>query len=201
MTNAGWIRVAIAAIVGFLIAMGANALLFDDKPKKPIVRSTGSALIGGPFALIDQNGKLRTDKDFRGKPMLVFFGYTHCPDVCPAALQTVSAALDKLGADAAKLNVVFISVDPKRDTPAHLKTYAKAFHKQITYLTGTSAQVAKAAKAYRVYYNARKADADGDYTVDHSAFLYLMGPAGKNLAHFRHGTIPDSLVKSLRKHL
>ena len=142
-------------------------------------QSSGEALIGGPFQLVDQNGKAIDQNILKGKWSAVFFGYTYCPDVCPTTMQALAQAEDKLGGKAKNLQVVFISVDPARDTPAQLKTYLStpAYPKGAIGLTGTAAQVAAAAKAYRVYY---QKDGQGEgYSVAHSSIVYLMNPQGK----------------------
>src|SRR5277367_5973834 len=126
--------------------------------------------IGGKFDLVDQNGKPFTDADLQGKWQLVFFGYTHCPDVCPTALNDLSLALDQLGANKSKVGIVFISVDPDRDTPAVLKSYVESFGGPIEALTGTAPEVAQAAKDYRVFY-AKHPTAGGGYDMDHSALI------------------------------
>jgi protein SCO1/2 len=143
------------------------------------VKSSGEALIGGPFQLVDQNGKPTDQNILKGKWSAVFFGYTYCPDVCPTTMQALAQAEDKLGDKAKNLQVVFVSVDPGRDTPAQLKTYLStpAFPKGAIGLTGTPDQVAAAAKAYRVYY---QKDGQGEgYSVAHSSIVYLMNPKGK----------------------
>ena len=142
-------------------------------------QSSGEALVGGPFQLVDQNGKAADQNILKGKWSAVFFGYTYCPDVCPTTMQALAQAEDKLGAKAKNLQVVFISVDPARDTPAQLKTYLSppAYPKGTIGLTGTPEQVAAAAKAYRVYY---QKDGQGEgYSVAHSSIVYLMNPKGK----------------------
>jgi protein SCO1/2 len=143
------------------------------------VKSSGEALIGGPFQLVDQNGRPTDQSVLKGKWSAVFFGYTYCPDVCPTTMQALAQAEEKLGDKAKNLQVVFVSVDPERDTPAQLKTYLStpAFPKDAIGLTGTPAQVADAAKAYRVYY---QKDGQGEgYSVAHSSIVYLMNPQGK----------------------
>ena len=143
------------------------------------VQSSGEALVGGPFQLVDQNGRPADQDLLKGRWSAVFFGYTYCPDVCPTTLQALAQAEARLGDRAKALQVVFISVDPERDTPAQMKTYLStpAFPKGAIGLTGTPAQVAAAAKAYRVYY---QKDGKGDgYAVSHSSIVYLMNPAGK----------------------
>jgi protein SCO1/2 len=166
----------------------------------PGTQTSGKALIGGPFSLIDTDGKRVTDRDFRGKLMLVFFGYAHCPDVCPAELQTMAEVIDKLGADADALAPVFISVDPARDTPEVLSAYVKAFSPRITGLTGSFDEAASAAKAYRVYFRKTGSGQD-DYTVDHSAFVYLMDRDGNYLTHFTFNTPADAIASVVKKHL
>jgi protein SCO1 len=143
------------------------------------VQSSGEALVGGPFQMVDQNGKSVDQSLLKGKWSAVFFGYTYCPDVCPTTLQALAQAEAKLGDKAKNLQVVFVSVDPARDTPAQMKAYLStpAFPKDAIGLTGTPAQVAAAAKAYRVYY---QKDGQGEgYSVAHSSIVYLMNPDGK----------------------
>lgn len=153
--------------------------------------------IGGKFALIDDDGKPFTDADLKGKWHLVFFGYTHCPDICPTALNDLSLAFDQLGAEAKQIDIVFISIDPERDTPAVLKSYVQSFSGPIVGLTGTSAEVAAAAKAYQVYY-AKHPSADGGYDMDHSAVIYLMDPEGRFTATFGPDDTPEKMVARLR---
>jgi len=165
-----------------------------------VTRSEGKALIGGPFSLVDTAGKRVTDRDFRGKFMLVFFGYTHCPDVCPTEMQNMAEVMDKLRADANQVAPIFISVDPARDTPENLAAYVKNFSPRITGLTGSVDEIASAAKAYRVYF--RKADGGSDnYTVDHSVFVYLMDREGNYLTHFMFNTPPDTMAGVIKKHI
>jgi cytochrome oxidase Cu insertion factor (SCO1/SenC/PrrC family) len=156
--------------------------------------------IGGPFALIDHAGKRRTDEDFRGELMLVYFGFTYCPDVCPTDLQNIGLALDMLGAAAEHVQPLFITVDPTRDTPDHLKDYVPMFHPRLIGLTGEAAAIHAAAAAYRVYY-AQVPLKDDDYTVDHSSFIYLMGVDGKYLGFFPPGAPPEQIVETLRRYV
>ena len=194
-------RVLWVWVVALLIAV--PALVFVGN--KYYGGSGGSAptarpAVGGPFTLVDTEGRAVTDADFRGRLMLVFFGFTYCPDVCPTALTSIAQALDRLGADADKVAAVFITVDPERDTPEQLKEYVRHFHPRLVGLTGTPEQVAAAAKAYRVYYaKAKVQGAPGDdYTMDHTTITYLMGRDGKFLAHFSHGTEPEALAARVR---
>jgi protein SCO1/2 len=161
-------------------------------------RTEGRALVGGPFSLADT--KRVTDRDFRGKLMLVFFGYTHCPDVCPTELQNMATVLEKLGPDAKQVAPLFISVDPARDTPEALSAYLGNFSPLIKGLTGTQDEVASAAKAYRVYF--KKADGGpDDYTVDHSVFIYLMDRDGNYITHFMFNSPPENIVNVIKKHI
>lgn len=197
------LRLAIIAVAAFAAAVGTVALW--PRPAAPPPSGQPAAgeatLLGGAFTLTDQEGKRRTDAEFRGKHMLVFFGFVNCPDFCPTALYTISQAMEKLGADADRFVPVFISVDPERDTPETLKNYAQNFDKRVVMLTGTPAEIAAVAKAYRVYYAKRTQEKTGSYTMDHSAFIYLMDPAGKFVTHFRHAVPPDDLTAALKKRL
>jgi protein SCO1/2 len=165
-----------------------------------LATSTGTALVGGPFSLTDQTGRKVTDKDFLGKYMLIFFGYTYCPDICPTELQVMSAALDNLGAKADDIQPVFISFDPQRDTPEVLKQYISNFHPRLVGLTGTPEEIAAAAKAYRVYYNRVENSSGPDaYLMDHSTITYLMDKQGKFLKHFTYSTDAAALSQALEK--
>ena len=171
------------AIIGLLVAiilLTAGGYLF-------LSGSTPAALtVGGPFLLIDGDGKPVTEQTWHGKYLLVYFGYTYCPDVCPTTLTNVADALDKLGAKADRIQPLFITVDPKRDTPPVVKEYAAAFGPRIVGLTGSAEQIAAAAKAYRVYYaEHRTGPGPDDYSMDHSSVLYLMGPDGRFIAPVR----------------
>ena len=153
---------------------------------QPNAAVLAGAAIGGPFTLVDSAGKTVTDRDFRGKFMLVYFGYTFCPDVCPTTLNQVAVALDKLGAKADRVQPLFVTVDPARDTPEVMRQYTAAFTPRLLGLSGTPEQIAAAAKAYRVYYaEHRTGPGPLDYTMDHSSILYLMGPDGAFLAPVR----------------
>jgi cytochrome oxidase Cu insertion factor (SCO1/SenC/PrrC family) len=155
--------------------------------------------VGGPFTLTDQNGKRVTDQDFRGKYMLIFFGFTFCPDVCPSELQVMSAALDELGPVGEKIQPIFITIDPARDTPEAMKLYVSNFHPRLVGLTGSDADIAAVAKAYRVYYaKAKETENSPDYQMDHSTIIYLMGPDGKFVKHFTYNTDVKALAEGLR---
>jgi len=182
-----------ALLAVLLIGSGAFLWLAGNGGNSPVS-------IGGPFALEDGAGKQVTDKDFRGKYMLVYFGYTFCPDVCPTTLNAVADALDKLGPAAARVQPLFITVDPKRDTPPVVKQYAAAFSPRIERLTGTQDQIAKVAKEYRVYYaEHRTGPGPDDYSMDHSSVLYLMSPDGDFIAPVRADQSGDEMAASLKK--
>jgi len=156
--------------------------------------------IGGPFALTDQTGATRHDTDFRGKLMLIYFGYTYCPDVCPTTLTMMSDALQKLGPEAAAIAPIFITVDPERDKPAQLKQYMESFNPRFVALTGDAERIARVAGEYRVYYS-KVAGEGGQYTMDHSSVIYLMARDGHYLGHFNSGIAADELARDLRKYL
>src|SRR5262245_6257626 len=156
------------------------------------------AQLGGPFTLTDQNGARRSDAEFRGKYMLVFFGYTFCPDVCPTTLAVMSAALDKMGSAADRIVPIFITVDPARDTPEVMKAYLSAFSPRFIGLTGTEEEIDAAAKAYRVYVQAHK-DQGENYAVDHSGVVYLMDRDGAFLANYSLDIAPDDLAADLSR--
>jgi protein SCO1/2 len=161
---------------------------------------TQTAAIGGPFRLTDQNGRTVTDQDFAGKPFLVFFGFTHCPEVCPTTLFEMSEVFRKLGADADRAHALFITVDPERDTPASLKDYLSSFDPHMSGLTGDAAAIAAVAKEYRVYYKKVPLD-DGSYTMDHSAIVYLMDKDGRFVSPFSLKRTTEAAADDLRKRL
>lgn len=160
----------------------------------------GTASIGGPFTLVDQDGRTVTDADFRGRYMLIYFGFTSCPDVCPTELQVMAQAVDALGGKAEAVRPMLITIDPERDTPEQLAGYVTMFHPDMAGLTGTPEQVAQVARAYRVYY-AKAEQGDGDYTMDHSSFIYLMGPDGAFLDVYPGGTPSERIAESIERHM
>lgn len=161
---------------------------------------SGPSAIGGPFQLIDQYGKPITDQDMKGRPFLVFFGYTHCPDICPTTLFDVSELLRSLGKDADRAGALFITVDPERDTPAAMKDYMASFDPHLRGATGDSKAVEAAEKAYRVY--AKKVPTDnGDYSMDHTALVYLMDKQGRFVAPFSLKRRPEEAAAELRKYM
>jgi cytochrome oxidase Cu insertion factor (SCO1/SenC/PrrC family) len=156
--------------------------------------------IGGPFRLIDHNGIPRTNEDFRGKLLLVYFGFTYCPDVCPTDLQNIGLALDKLGEAAGRVQPLFVTVDPERDTVEHLRGYVPMFHPRLIGLTGNAAAIHAAAEAYRAYYAKVPLKGD-DYTVDHSSFIYVVGADGHYLGFLPPGTSPDRIAEAIRRYV
>ena len=185
----------IAGALVLLIALAGRVYMMMQQDAPEGV----ATLIGGPFELVDQDGKPRRDSDFRGQYMLVNFGYTYCPDVCPLGLQVMAQALDMLPEE--KIAPIFITVDPARDTVEQMKNYVGFFHPRMVGLTGTPEQVAGAAKAYRVYYKKVESESAADYLMDHSAIIYLMGPDGNYLANFTHETPPERMAETLDKML
>ena len=168
----------------------------EDASKTTIV---GKASIGGPFHLVDGSGKPVSDMDYRGKYMIIYFGYTYCPDVCPTSLGEIAGALDMLSPDQLeKVVPIFISVDPERDTPKVVGEYVKHFHDRLIGLTGPLDAVKSAAKAYRAYFSKGEADADGDYPVDHTSYTYVVGPDGQFITAYRHATPALDIAKSLK---
>lgn len=168
----------------------------------PIPSAGGAQLaqgltLGGAFSLVDETGRAVTERDFADRWMLVYFGFTYCPDVCPTELGTMAAALDALGPAGEQVVPVFITIDPERDTPPAMADYVARFHPRMRGLTGTPEQIAEVARRYRVYYaRARRAEA-GDYLMDHSSFIYLVGPDGKVRTLFRPDTAPDAMAATI----
>jgi protein SCO1 len=188
---------AAAAGVLILFAGVLIGVAFHDQAKG-VAGSPLAGVIGGKFALVDQNGKPFTDADLKGKWQLVFFGYTHCPDVCPTTLNDLSLALDRLGDKKSQVGIVFISVDPERDTPAELKSYVESFGGPVVALTGAPDAVKQAAQSYKVFY-AKHPRTDGGYDMDHSALIYVMDPQGRFTATFTPDDKEDAIVKRLQK--
>ena len=161
---------------------------------------TAPAAIGGPFQLTNQAGQAVTDSSLKGKPTLIFFGFTHCPDVCPTSLFEISEVLKAMGKDADRVNAYFVSVDPERDTSGAMKDYLSSFDPHLRGLTGTPEQVAKVISAYRVY--AKKVPLkDGDYTMDHTALIYLMDRDGKFVSPFNLNRKPEEAAADLKHYL
>ncbi len=197
-------RLAIA--LALLLATLLVLLLYlpEMRPQPPVSMASGAVAIGGPFTLVDAKGETVTDANLKGRYSLIYFGFTNCPDICPLALQTMTQALEAAGPAADGVQPVFISVDPERDTADALAGYIANFHPRFLALTGTVEQAREAAKSYKVY--AAKApvkDADGketgDYTVNHTGYIYLMDRDGKYLAHFPSEAKADEITAAIRQ--
>ncbi len=206
------VRNFVAVAVGVALAVGLGYYQFHTdtarvvdmqqtaESAKPGVQVPPSTVkLGGPFTLHDQNGKPVSDSDFRGRYMLVYFGFTFCPDMCPTGLATVGRALDKLGDEAAKIAPIFITIDPERDTPERLKNYVAEFHPSILGLSGTTEQTKTVTDAYHVYFKKTDTEDGPDYLMDHSAMIYLMDKQGNYLEAFDEEEKPDVLAAELRK--
>jgi protein SCO1/2 len=186
-----------AFVAGLVLCLGAIVFVVGRGSGTAAVQAVS---IGGPFNLIDQNGQPFSDKDLKGKSFLTFFGFTHCPDVCPTTLFEISEVLRYLGPDADHTAALFISVDPERDTPEAMRDYLASFDPHIHGLTGDAAAVAAVAKAYRVYYKKVPLEG-GDYTMDHTAIVYLMDKAGQFVAPVNMRRTTDVVAADLRKQL
>jgi cytochrome oxidase Cu insertion factor (SCO1/SenC/PrrC family) len=191
---------ALGALLVALGALGASLVLAPGGRMAEVI-SSGEALVGGAFEATDHNGKRVSDKEFLGKHTLYYFGYTFCPDVCPAELQVISAALAQVPGAEEKFQVVFVSIDPERDTPEIMKDYVANFWPGTVGLTGSAEDIRQIAGKFRVYFGkAPGKDGEGkdDYLMDHSSIVYLMGPDGKFIRHFAFGTPADDMAKALK---
>jgi protein SCO1/2 len=197
MTRLVRILAMTAALLAGAAALAAIAIVLWPRGGEVAVAPSA---VGGPFTLKDQNGRTVTDADFKGKPFLVFFGFTNCPDICPTALFDMSEVFRRLGPDAEKVSALFISVDPARDTPEKLKDYLQSFHERISALTGSQADVDAVTKAYKAY--AKRVPLEGnDYTMDHSAIVYLMDKNGRFVAPFNLKRPAGEAAADLRRYL
>jgi protein SCO1 len=199
MTDAKRRTAWLATLVGVLVAAAATYAGFGGltaafAPKAPTLSG-----FGGPFRLTDQDGRVVTDADFHGKWLLLYFGYTHCPDACPTALNAIAEALDRLGPTRDKIRPVFVTLDPERDTPEVLKSYTSAFQAGVVGLTGSPAQIQMVAKEYRITYRKHPEPKGDDYTVDHTSIIFLIDPKGKPVSLFSHETPPDRLSRRLKE--
>jgi protein SCO1 len=186
-----------AFFAGLVLCVGVIALIEGRSAGTGTVQA---AAIGGPFNLIDQDGQPFSDHELKGKTFLVFFGFTHCPDVCPTTLFEISEIMRTLGPEADRTAALFISVDPERDTPQAMKDYLSSFDPHLRGLTGDAAALAAVAKAYRVYYKKVPLEG-GDYTMDHTAIVYLMDKDGRFVSPFNMRRTADVAAAELRKHL
>jgi cytochrome oxidase Cu insertion factor (SCO1/SenC/PrrC family) len=187
--------VGAAAVLALTVAGGAAWFVLA-----PAISSMagGEATVGGPFTLTDQHGVEVTEQDFAGRYMLVYFGYTYCPDICPLSLANMTQAVDLLPPDQADQVVpIFITVDPERDTVNQLAEYAPLFHPRLVALTGSPEAIKAAAQAYRVYFAKAGKDDTDDYLMDHSTFIYLMGPDGRYVRHFAHNAAPEEIAAGI----
>lgn len=202
-------KIRIIRIVCFSTILGLigwGVIYYQLKNTQPTVviakqKSTGQAKLGGPFELRDQNGRLRNNNEFKGKYMLVYFGYSYCPDICPLGLQNMSDCLTKLKRDRAQVAPIFITVDPERDTPKQLNTYSGHFHPSFVMLSGGRQQIDKAIKNYKVYAAKVEDDSSTSYLVDHSTLIYLMDRQGNFLEAFPHTIDPALLAKAIESRL
>lgn len=193
----------LGALAGLIFGGGLATFLasIPETTEAPATATTGKAAIGGPFSLVDQTGKRVSEKDFLGKPMLVYFGFTHCPDICPSGLQVIAGALDALGSEADKVTAVFVTLDPERDTPAVMGEYVKSFSPKIVGLSGSLDEVKAMAKTYKVFMQKVVDEKSGTYSVDHSSFMYVMNRSGEFAQHLPHSVSIDDLAAALKKQL
>jgi len=205
MSRTGWMltlaALAIVAVIGYWLSGNLSGGPVSNGANGQPVVSTGTPQIGGPFALVDQDGETVTQDSFGGKYLLIYFGYTYCPDVCPTDLAKIASAMDALGADADKVQPIFITVDPERDTPEQMKLYVKQFYPRLIGLTGTPEQIAAAAQAYRAQYEKVKdPKAEGGYSMEHTPYIYFMSPDNKFLTFFVGTSVtPEEMAKAIRE--
>jgi protein SCO1/2 len=171
------LRRALASPIALVLLLGSSAIAQDQRLAAPVA-------IGGPFALTAGDGQPVTDKTYRGRWLLIYFGYTHCPNICPTVLSEIAATLDKLGPLAAKIQPLYISIDPARDTQRVMEEYVRQFDPRIVGLTGSAAEIAQAAAAYHVFYRREANGTNDDYFMEHSAFVYVMDPTGRYVTLF-----------------
>lgn len=194
-------RKTVTIILGLLVALGIAAIGLIQSGAGSLIatQESGTPLIGGAFELTDHKGKKVTDKDYRGKFMLVYFGFTYCPDVCPTELQHIAGALDVIGENRRKhLTPLFVTIDPERDTIDLMSNYVENFHPDLVGLVGTVEQIKKITEAYRVYSKkVMEKDSPDGYTMDHSALVFLMDDKGRYVRHFSYGTDPDRMAKGI----
>jgi protein SCO1/2 len=194
------VLILVLVVMAAVSAAIAAALVANSDRTPGRVVGVSEVQIGGPLDLVHHTGRRFSDAELAGSYRLVYFGYTYCPDMCPLGLQTMAEALDRLPPEiASKIQPIFVSVDPERDTPAVLKEYVAAFHPRLIGLTGTVEEIEAVKKAWRVYARKSEEKRGEDYLVDHSTFTYLMGPDGRYLAHFGHGTTPEQMAERLAR--
>lgn len=202
------IRIGIGSVLALIVGAGIAWWQVQNEQAQRAAQSAGGpgavtpgVQIGGPFSLTDHTGQTVTDADFRGRLMLVYFGFTSCPDFCPMDLAIIADAMEVLGDRGDAVAPVFISIDPGRDTPEVMAQYVALFHPRLTGLTGSLEEITEVADAYRVYFAHVPSDDPDFYNVDHTTFTYLMGADGQNLAMFPHGTSPERMAETVAEHL
>ena len=198
----GFLAYLVAAAL--LLAGGAAVAADTGEPSaEELVQAllSGKGPIGGPFDLVDHTGRRRTDADFRGKLMLIYFGFTHCPDACPTELLAISLALEKLGGIADAVQPLFITVDPERDTPAVLADYVSSFHPRLVGLTGEPATIKTVAHAYKTFFARSPGGSADNYSVDHTGFIYVVGPDGRYRGFLPPQLGPEQIAEAIRPQL
>lgn len=203
MTRNG--KIALAAGILFAIIAGialSELVIGGAENRNPGGSSAGAPSVGGPFTLVNHHGETVTEQDFRGRYMLLYFGFTFCPDICPTELGVMAAAVNALGEKGEQVTPVLITIDPERDTPDVLARYVALFHPRLVGLTGTAEQMDAAARAWHVYYGRVEDESVSEaYTMDHSSIVFLMGPNGEYLKLFRPQTPPDEMAREIAKYL
>ena len=196
-----WLLLALAALGG----AGIYKALHPEPTANPLPAQKASPAVspspvplGGPFTLVDQGGAVRTEKSFPGKYLIVYFGYSYCPDICPMALFSLSQVMETLDPEGKRLQPLFITVDPARDTVETLALYAQNFHPTFKMLTGSPEKIAAAMRAFRVYAAAAPKEGSTEELIDHSSVIYVMSPEGTFLTHFNHATPVEEMLKGLR---
>jgi protein SCO1 len=190
-------KLILGAVAAILLAGGGGAALRTASRSSDAPLATGFS-VGGPFTLTANDGSTVTDQTYRGKWLLIYFGYTYCPDACPTSLNEISQAMAKLGAKADQIQPLFITIDPGRDTPETMANYVRAFDPRIIGLTGTPAQIAQVAKEFQVYYERHKTD-DGSYLMDHTSLIYVMNPRGQFVRLFPGDMTGERMAQYLRE--
>ncbi|KAL5490970.1 hypothetical protein EMCRGX_G016181 [Ephydatia muelleri] len=200
-----WASLALMVVAGGGVVMYVQKVRQekDEAREREKTRSLGKAALGGPFSLVDHNGQPKTDKSFLGQWMLIYFGFTFCPDVCPDELEKMASVINKLDSTPGlpKLQPLFITVDPERDTPTVIKKYLEDFHPRMLGLTGSPEQIQQVARAYRVYYSPAPVDDNNDYLVDHTIIMYLVGPDGAFKEYFGQNRKAEEISAAIANHM
>lgn len=198
-----WFGRAPAESVADAFLRRVAALTGTDMPAPSVggIQLAQGIFLGGPFTMVDHTGRTVTERDFAGRSLLVFFGFTYCPDICPTELGTIAAALDAMGPAGERVTPVFVTIDPERDTPDAIADYVSRFHPRMVGLTGSAEQVAAIARAFRVYYAKVRSRDMTDYLMDHSSFIYFVGPDGRVRSLFRPQTTPEAIAAAVTAQL